>query len=291
MKNTLNLFASLVVCAAAVVPAAVELKPLAEVKLWPRSAPGEKGPVGPETVQPPQAGARPVIRLTNVSEPSIAVYRPAKAGPGGTAIVVCPGGGYRILARDLEGTEIAAWLNSIGVTAVVLKYRVPQREHDPAHDLPLQDAQRAIRLVRKNARAWGIREDRVGILGFSAGGHLAVMAATRWQSPAYEPADDADRFSARPDFVIPIYPAYLERTGALGISADTPPAFIAVTWDDANRGADAALAFAEWKKNKVPAELHIFSRGGHGYGLRPSEDPVSGWPKLCEAWLRVSGLL
>jgi acetyl esterase/lipase len=266
------------------------------LKLWPGRAPGDAADFGPEREEPGKPGQRPVIRLTGVTEPSITLFRAAR--PSGAAVLIAPGGGYNILAWDLEGTEVAAWLNSIGVTAVVLKYRVPRRDKDHPHVAPLQDAQRAIRLTRRNAKAWGIDPDRLGMLGFSAGGHLTVMAGTHWDEATYEPVDDADQLSCRPDFLIPIYPAYLgdpqepmKLNPLVRVTERTPPTFLAVTYDDENRGAQAALLLVELKKHGVPAELHVFLRGGHGYGLRPSEDAVSGWPRLCEQWLRAGGWL
>jgi len=268
-----------------------------EIKLWPKGAPGESGGIGPEEIRPPQ-GERPVKRITNVTEPAITVYRPPAGKNSGAAVVVCPGGGYNILAYDLEGTEIAEWLNSIGVTGIVLKYRVPRRKGDNFPRLPLQDAQRAIRLARKNADAWGIDPARIGILGFSAGGHLAVMAATHWDEPAYQRTDDADDLSSRPDFLIPVYAAYLTTDAdpwtlspQVKVTPRTPPTFMVVTYDDKNRGSDAALFLTALKKAGVAAEAHIFLAGGHGYGLRPSAHPVSQWPRLCEQWMRASGIL
>jgi acetyl esterase/lipase len=189
-------------------------------------------------------------------------------------------------------------LNSIGVTAIVLKYRVPRRDKDAPHRAPLQDAQRAMRLVRQHADAWGIRPDRIGMLGFSAGGNLTVLTGTHWDRKTYEPIDEADQLSCRPDFLVPVYPAYLgdrDQPGGLDplvrSTERTPPTFLVVTYDDKDRGADCALMLAALKQAGVPAELHVFAKGGHGYGLRPSERPVSQWPKLCEAWMREMGFL
>jgi len=268
-----------------------------ELKIWPNGAPGETGEIGPERELSPR-GEKKVIRLTDVSEPTITVYQPPEDKANGCCVVICPGGGYHILAWDLEGTEVAEWLNSIGVTAVVLKYRVPRRDKESPHVAPLQDAQRAIRLVRKNAKDWGVDPSRIGVLGFSAGGHLTVMTGTEWDQTAYKPVDEADRLSCRPDFLIPIYAAYLgdkkddtQLSSSLRITKETPPTFMAVTLDDKMRGLHAGLLLAELKKAGVPAEAHIFVKGGHGYGLRPSALAVSGWPKLCEQWLRTQGLL
>lgn len=268
-----------------------------ELKLWPHGAPGETGKIGPERELAPR-GEKEVIRLTGVSEPTITLYRPPASRANGCAVMVCPGGGYHILAMDLEGTEVADWLNTIGVTAVLLKYRVPRR--DPAHPYraPLQDAQRGLRLVRKNAEKWGIDPQRLGILGFSAGGNLTVMAGTHWDETTYESVDDADQLSCRPDFLVPIYPAYLfdeqdkTRLGPqVRVTEQTPPTFIAIAHDDQDRSVYAALFYVALKRAGVPAELHIYSQGGHGYGLRPSDNPVSRWPQRCEDWLRVNGWL
>ncbi len=271
----------------------------AMLKLWPDGAPGEKGDIGEEKTLPDRADAKKkVIRLTNVTDPTITLYRAPSDKSNGCGVIVCPGGGYNILAWDLEGTEICEWFNSFGVTAVLLKYRVPRRDKELPHELPLQDAQRAMRLTRQNARDWGIDAERLGILGFSAGGHLTVMTGTHWDTSSYEPVDDADKLSCRPDFMIPIYAAYLgdkkdelKLSSLVKVTSETPPTFLAVTLDDKMRGVHAALLLVELKKAGVPCELHVYSKGGHGYGLRPSDNPVSGWPKRCEEWMRVSGLL
>jgi acetyl esterase/lipase len=268
-----------------------------ELKLWPDGAPGETGEIGPEEWKTSE-GDRPVTRVHNVSEPILTVYPAAADQANGCAVVIAPGGGYSILAYDLEGTEVAEWLNSIGVTALLLKYRVPRRDKDAPHAAPLQDAQRALRLARQHAAAWKIDPQRIGMLGFSAGGNLTVLAGTHWDQKTYEAIDDADQLSCRPDFLIPVYPAYLgdaEQPNGLSplvrISDRTPPTFLLVTLDDKDRGVDCAYLLAALKKAGVAAELHVFTKGGHGYGLRPSDRPVSGWPKLCTAWMREMGLL
>lgn len=269
------------------------------LKVWPGSVPGEEGfrPAAGLKELAPEKGDG-VTRIALVTEPTLSVYRPAPERANGTAVVVCPGGGYNILAWNLEGTDVAEWLNSLGVTAVVLKYRVPRRSREEPHAAPLQDAQRAIRLVRQNAAAWGVDPRRVGILGFSAGGHLAVMAGTQWDRATYPKVDGADALESRPDFMVPIYPAYLgdeDKVGPLSplvrVNAKTPPTFVAVTHDDKLRGANAALMYVELKRAGVAAELHVYLKGGHGYGLRKSAHAVSQWPKSCEDWMRAQGLL
>lgn len=297
--NTLQSIFPAVLCAGLLLSlTASAAEPAKVLKLWPGSAPGETGKIGPERTLPEQPGQRKVVRLTDVSVPTISIYPAPKGKANGTAVVVCPGGGYNILAMDLEGTEIASWLNSIGVTAVLLKYRVPRRDKSKPYWAPLQDAQRAIRLTRENAAAWGIDPHRIGMIGFSAGGNLTVMAGLHPDWVTYSPLDSADKLSARPDFLIPIYPAYLgdkkdptRLDPLIRVTELTPPVFTAVTYDDKLRGLDAALLLVKLKEMNVPAELHVFLKGGHGYGLRPSPNAVSMWPELCERWMRALGLL
>ncbi len=270
-----------------------------EMKLWPREVPGEatfKPPApNPKAKAPKDDGT---LRVALVTEPTLTFFPAPAAQANGAAVLICPGGAYNIRAWNKEGTEVAEWLNSLGVSAAVLKYRVPRRDQDTPHVAPLQDAQRALRLMRQHATEWGIDPHRIGILGFSAGGHLTVMAGTHYDETTYPKQDAADELSCRPDFMIPIYPAYLgdeKRPGPLSplvrVTKDTPPTFCAVTHDDQLRGVNAALFYIELKKAGVPAELHIYTRGGHGYGLRPSNDPVSHWPQVCADWLRAMGLL
>jgi len=270
-----------------------------ELKLWPAEVPGEAGfkSSSKEMKDVPQRNDG-TFRIALVTEPTITLFKAPPKKSNGTAVLICPGGGYNMLAFDKEGTEVAQWLNTLGVTAAVLKYRVPRRDSDTPHAAPLQDAQRGIRLLRKNAKEWGINPKAIGILGFSAGGHLTVMAGTHWNEATYSKQDNADDLSCRPDFLIPIYPAYLgdEKTPGplsplVNVTKETPPTFIAVTHDDQLRGLNAALFYVELKKFDVPAELHIYTQGGHGYGLRPSENPVHTWPQRCEEWLRAMSLL
>ena len=277
--------------------------PVAEnpIPLWPGTAPGEKGDIGEEkdTTKPDQdPPGKYIIRLGNVTKPTITIFKPPKDKHTGAAIVVCPGGGYSILAMDLEGTEVCKWLNSLGVTAVLLKYRVPIRKGQDRYAAPLQDSQRALGLVRHRAKEWGIDPARVGILGFSAGAHLSVTTSTNYEARTYPPVDDADKESCRPDFTILIYPAYLTQPdGSMNlapevrVTANTPPAFIAMTQDDPVH-VENAYAYALALKNaKVPTEVHTYPKGGHGYGLRPSENAVSHWPDRAAEWLKTQGWL
>lgn len=275
----------------------------APMPVWPDKVPGEKGDIGPEadTTKPGQDGPDPakhVIRLGNVSQPTLTIYHPPKSKENGTAVVVCPGGGYQILAMNLEGSEVCQWLNSLGVTAILLKYRVPRRTGLEKHTAPLQDAQRAISLVRFHAKEWGIDTQRIGILGFSAGGHLAAATSTNFDSRTYPEIDAADKESCRPDFTLLIYPAYLTEEKDLTklapeikVTSHTPPAFIAMTQDDPIH-VENAFAYATALQNaKVSAELHVYPKGGHGYGLRPSPNMVSHWPDRAGEWLQSQGWL
>lgn len=239
-----------------------------------------------------------VIRLGDVSTPTITVYRPDKASDTGASVVICPGGGYSILAWDLEGTEVCEWLNSIGVTGVLLKYRVPKRAGEEPHAAPLQDVQRAIGIVRSRAEEWSLDPKRIGVLGFSAGGHLSAMASTEYRERSYPRVDAADEQSSRPDFTILIYPAYLvtkdqpnQLAPNVKVDAQTPPAFLVHAQDDPILAENSIFYYLGLKNAKVPAELHVFSTGGHGYGLRSSEHAVTGWPKLAEQWMRSRGFL
>lgn len=277
-----------------------DAKPLT-VAVWPGQAPGEKGEIGPEKVTQGKPGeARPVTRITNVARPTLTIFRPAKAKDTGAAVVIAPGGGYNILAWDLEGEEVARWLNSVGVTGIVLKYRVPRRP-GTANGVPppqaLMDAQRALSLVRSRAAEWGLDPKRIGMLGFSAGGHLTAWAATNFDRRAYDSLDAVDRVSCRPDFAILIYPAYLvekdlkELTPLIRVTKETPPAFFAHASDDRVRAENSVGMYLALRRAGVPAELHIYALGGHGFGLRPSDRPCSTWPQRCAEWLRSQGLL
>jgi acetyl esterase/lipase len=264
------------------------------LRLWPDKAPGEQGTIGEERLMPPQEG-KPVDRLSNVSVPTLTVYRPKPELDTGTAVVICPGGGYHILAMDLEGTEVADWLNSIGVTGIVVKYRVPRREGQAKHLAPLQDAQRAISLTRQHASQWGINKDRIGILGFSAGGHLSAAASTNFDQRQYEPIDAADQLSCRPDFAVLVYPAYLVDGAKLApeirVSDKTPPVFFAHAGDDRISPENSIRMYLALREAGVPAELHVFASGGHGFGLRPTDNPCCHWPDYCEQWLRQQKLI
>jgi acetyl esterase/lipase len=265
-------------------------KPLV-IDLWPGPAPGESGPGGEEKL----TGNKGSRQLTNVSKPTLTVFRPAPAKSAGTAVIIAPGGGYNFLAWDHEGLDVAAWLNSIGVTGIVLKYRVPRLPDHPKY--PLQDAQRAVSLARSNSNTWGFDPNKIGILGFSAGGHLTAVTETNADKRAYEPIDDADRASCRPDFAVLVYPGGILRRGTdelipdIRVTKDAPQTFLVHAGDDRGPADQSVLLYLALKRAGVPAELHVYTSGGHGFGLRPSKNPVSQWPKRCEEWLRSRGVL
>ena len=271
--------------------------PQETISLWPGIAPGEKETLGEEKdtspMKPRETPEEHVITLGNVSHPTLTVYRPAKEKDTGAAVMVCPGGGYSILAMNLEGTEICRWLNSIGVTALLLKYRVPHRAGREKYAAPLQDAQRAMGMARQKAKAWGIDPKRIGILGFSAGGHLSAALSTNYETRAYPAMDAADKENCRPDFTVLIYPAYLVQDEDLSqlapeirVTAHTPPTFIAMTEDDPIHVENAFVYGMALKKANVPFELHVYPDGSHGYGLRPSAHAVTTWPALAADWLK-----
>ncbi len=276
--------------------AAAAIEPLVTLDVWPGDAPGEKGDIGPEGLAP-EKPQKPVDRIQNVSKPTITVFKPPADKDTGAAVLICPGGGYNILAYDLEGTDVAEWLSSIGVTGIVLKYRVPRRKDREKHDAPLQDAQRAMSLVRSRAAEWKIDPERIGILGFSAGGHLSATASTNSDRRNYEVIDAVDEFSCRPDFAVLVYPAYLlkeksdELAAEIRVSENTPPVFFAHADDDRHSSASSVGMYLALKKVGVSSELHIYASGGHGFGLRPSEHPCCTWPDRCTAWMKSQGLL
>lgn len=267
------------------------------INLWPGNPPGEFLKLAPETdtstADSRKVDGLAVIRLGNVSVPQITVYKPDPELSTGTSVIVAPGGGYNILAYDLEGTEVIAWLNSYGITGILLKYRVPwSAQKDPVKwKFGVQDAQRAVSLVRSNAEELGIDGNKIGLMGFSAGGHAAGMT-TFLTERQYSPVDDHDLVSFRPDFTGIIYLGYdLLAEPGIQLGPDLPPVFMAVSQDDKDRGIYCANLFIALKEAGVPAELHVFVDGGHGYGLRDTGEPAAGWPRLMTDWMRQIGVL
>lgn len=275
------------------------------VPLWPEGVPGLLPTAGPEV----EADAR----VSAVHTPTLTAYRAPERGNTGTAVVVCPGGGYRRLASDKEGTAVAAWLNSLGVSAFVLKYRL----YEYGHPAPLRDVLRAVRLLRSDPARWAIAPDRIGVMGFSAGGHVAASAGTLFDSPEGRTGAALDGVSARPDFLVLVYPVITmnapfahagSRDSLLGpgapqaaldrlslerqVTARTPPTFLVHGGTDQSVPPENSVQFfTALRRAGVPAELHVFERGGHGVGLEPNHGPISDWPKRCAEWLAVRGLL
>jgi acetyl esterase/lipase len=287
-------------------PAAADMPMV--VELWPGKVPDETGTIGPETVRMSPKHTRnevevtePTRLVTNVTKPTLTLYRPAKEADTGAAILICPGGGYWNLYWELEGEEVATWLNAQGVTGIILKYRVPRRPDEPKGEparRPLQDAQRAVSLVRSKARQWGIDPRRIGMVGFSAGGHLAIATATHFEERTYEPTDDIDQVNCRPDFAIAVYPGYLkaqdkdELAPGLRVPAKTPPIFLA------HGGADiisppehSVFLYLALKRAGVPTELHVYSGAAHDFGVRKLDHPCSTWTARCMDWLQSQGFL
>jgi acetyl esterase/lipase len=277
--------------------------------IWPGAVPGDDGTIGPERVRAAsEAPTKDAKWITNVKNPTITVFRPSKEKNSGTVVIVCPGGGYWNLAWDLEGEEVAAWLNTIGVTGIVLKYRVPRRagqpEPRPAPG-PLLDAQRAVSLVRSRTAEWMIDSNRIGIIGFSAGGHLAIATATRFDQRGYEAVDEIDKLSCRPDFAGAIYPGYFieQQPAGVEINKDTlapymripkgvSPIFLVHASDDKVAGSEnSAMMYLALKRAGVPAELHVYAQGGHGFGVRKSALPCSMWTERFASWLQSQGML
>lgn len=269
--------------------------------LWPNGAPGAPANPAPEvdttTEKDKLIAGRPVIRLGNVSQPTLTIYTPKERNTG-AAVVVFPGGSYHILAIDLEGTEVCDWLTSEGITCALLKYRVPDSGPFPKSSAALQDAQRAVGMVRARAADWHIDPNRIGVLGFSAGGHLAAALSTHFAQRLYDPVDAADATSCRPDFAVIVYPGYLalaEQNFApnpdIHVSDQTPPTFLVQAEDDPVHVENAIVYFLALKSAKVPAELHVYAQGGHGYGLRRTALPVTCWPDSVMIWLRTIKVL
>ncbi|WP_165586743.1 sialate O-acetylesterase [Neotamlana sedimentorum] len=253
------------------------------IDLWPESVPGQIEAKQQSVVSENTSGN--VMRLAKVTQPTLTVFKPEKPNQSGAAVIVCPGGGYGILAIDKEGCEIAEWLNQLGYTAFVLQYRVPKNRAGA-----IQDVQRAIKVVRSKAELYKLNTNKIGVLGFSAGGHLAARASINYNIETYSKIDEVDDFSPRPNFTMLIYPAYLDSGEDRTISPEfqfndfTPPCFVFGTVDDPY-GNSALEITKALRDKKVPVELHMLAKGGHGYGLRKGNNAAKTWPKLAESWL------
>ena len=283
----------------------------AVIRLWPAAAPGsEKVTLTEKITERSQDPRKPDRIYTQIVEPSLAVHR--SASPNGAAVIIAPGGGYSRIVIDKEGPDTSAWLNRIGITAFVLKYRLPNEGHQNGQDVALQDAQRAVRVIRAHAKEWGLDPARVGFLGYSAGGHLAASLTFFSDKPVYAKVDAADDLSARPDFSVLGYanaggrgtpPASLEGLKPsermrwdYKIEATPgktyPPTFLLHADDDPTvPGENSAIIYLALKEAKTPVEMHVFKRGGHGFGIRDTKGPNEKWPELCADWLREIGVL
>ena len=274
-----------------------------QIPLWPAGPPDTRSGVGAEAVhnavdratgKKKLVGGTPYSYVENVAQPTITVY-PPKAQGTGTAVIVYPGGGFNVVAIDIEGTEACDWLTSHGIVCILLKYRVPcahlgaYRECPQAH----QDAQRAMRIVRSRAAEWRIDPGRIGVIGFSAGAHMAIMSSTRF-THWYAPVDGADSVSSRPDFALVLYPGRVGRTTqnpAIVVSDRTPPTFLVHAFDDPLNPVENSLLYAAaLRKAGVRSEIHVFASGGHAFGLRPTGSPATAWPRLAESWMKSIGV-
>lgn len=288
-----------------------------QVPIWPGAAPDAQPIPGPEfakTVKGDLVAGKPLVEVDNVWRPTMTVYAPEGKNTG-VAVVVFPGGGFEILAMDLEGTEVCDWLTSEGITCVLLKYRVPDSgpfwdrqcrcEINPKSPMALEDAQRTIGLVRFHAAEWHINPRKIGVLGFSAGGYLVAASSTHFEQRLYPVVDEADQESCRPDFAVAAYPGHLcewpghpcshktlELNPDIHVTSHTPPTFLVQAEDDPVDTVNNSLAYYQALKNaEAPVEMHLYAQGGHAFGLRRTELPITGWPQLVETWLRTIGMI
>ena len=273
-----------------------------QIPIWPGAVPDAKPVPGPEfaeTTKELYAG-KPAVVVNNVSQPTMTVYSPEGKNTG-AAVVVFPGGGYTWLAIDLEGTEICDWLTSTGITAVLLKYRVPTPRLGAYAESPLalDDAQRTVGLVRFHAAEWHIDPHKIGVIGFSAGGHMVTAMSTHFDKRLYPAVDAADKESCRPDFAIALYPGHLwkddksfELNPNVPVTSNTPPTFLLQAENDPVDTVNNSLVYyIALKQAGVPVEMHLYAQGGHGFGLRPAKFPITRWPQLAETWLKTIGMI
>ena len=266
------------------------------LKLWPDGPPSKMNPKSEATKKLIDSYGKPgPNRISDVLEPTITIYKPAK--PNGASVIVAPGGGYMFLSWAHEGTQVCEWLNTLGVTGILLKYRTPTRDEKEVFTMPVEDAQRALGLVRNHAKEWNLDPKRVGILGFSAGGNLAGHVSWDRGERTYEQKKGLDDASG-PDFLIFIYGGgFLHKDDkskfreGFKVPADAPPAFFLVAHDDKLNPVEAAMLYLEYKKQNLSAELHICAKGGHGFGMRKDVHPINDWPQRCAEWLKSMGFL
>ena len=284
-----------------------------QLPIWLGAVPDAQPVPGPEAVLSNAdwvVAGKPFVFVVNVSRPTMTVYSP-KGTNAGVAVVVFPGGGYNALAIDLEGTEICDWLNSKGITAVLLKYRVPTKPKvGPYAESPqaLEDAQRTLGLVRFHAAEWHINPHKIGVIGFSAGGHMVAATSTHFEKRLYPAIDAADKVSCRPDFAIAFYPGHLspfypddpdswthenqlELNPNVRVTSNTPPTFLLQAQNDPVDDVRNSMAYSLALRNaRVPVEMHLYAEGGHGFGLRRTKFPITEWPMLVEKWLGTIGI-
>lgn len=270
----------------------------AQIPIWPGVAPDAEPVPGPEFAETTETlfAGKPAVVVNNVSQPTMTVYSP-KGKNTGAAVVVFPGGGYNCLAIDLEGTEVCDWVTSIGITAVLLKYRVPTLRFEGYRESrqALQDAQRTLGLVRFHAAEWHIDPHKIGVIGFSAGGHMVTAMSTRFDKRLYPAVDAADKESCRPDFAIAVYPGHLWKRGGdlelnpnVPVTSNTPPTFLLQAENDPVDPVENSLVyFMALKKAGVPVEMHLYAEGKHAFGLRRTELPITRWTDLVETWLQT----
>lgn len=271
---------------------ALAADPALTLNVWPGRAPGETGQLAAEKTEYFKTPL-PKKQTSNVSQPTLEVFLPAKDKANGTAVVICPGGGFNVLMMDYEGEDCATWLNTLGVTSIVLKYRVPARANQPRYLAALQDTQRALSLVRSKAAEWNLDPKRIGVLGFSAGAVASTFASANFADLSYAAIDATDKISSRPDFAVCVYPGGMTQDGKtipeLHIGKDTPPTFITIAHNDATE--NSVLFYLALKKAGVPAEMHIYADGVHGFGMRPSPEPHATWIARLADWMNAQGLL
>ncbi len=272
-----------------------------QIPIWPGAAPDARPAAGSESAKMSDGliAGKPVLIVTNVSQPTMTVYSPGAKNTG-VAVLVFPGGGYNVLAIDLEGTEICDWLTAKGITAVLLKYRVPVKKVGPYGESPLalEDAQRTLSLVRFHAAEWHIDPHKIGVIGFSAGGHMVAATSTHFNKRSYPTVDAADKESCRPDFAIACYPGHLwehdvgfKLNPNVPVTTNTPPTFLLQAENDPVDNVNHSLVYYIALKNAgVPVEMHLYAQGGHAYGLRRSQLPITEWPQLVEKWLTTIGM-
>lgn len=271
---------------------ALAAEPASTLKIWPTTAPNESQQIGPERVRVSNGPPRPQKEITNVSEPALLIFPAPRSNNTGVSMIILPGGGFGSLKMDYEGEDFAAWANTVGVTGIVLKYRVPIRQGLPRHQPALQDLQRSISLVRSKAADLGVDPNKIGVAGFSAGAIAAVYAQTNFEKRAYEAIDDIDKISCKPDFSVLIYPGTILQNGKLfddiKVTKDTPPTFIAVS--HADNTMNAVQFYIALKEAAVPTEMHVYASGVHGFGMFPSDEPHGSWTARLTEWLKFQKL-